>query len=138
MDTLIRKLGTALLVAAALGTSACTTPPGQTLSTATYTMRPGDSVPVGPNSPTLRYERANDSRCPPGVQCIWAGTISYEFTLIGVTAKESFALTPEKPSFTSLLDPGLHITLGKFDPPPVPPVGEPKPVYPVTIVVDRD
>jgi hypothetical protein len=138
MNTLLRTLGAACLVATALTATACQALPNQTLSQATYTMQPGDSVPVGPEPITLRYERANDSRCPPGVQCIWAGTISYEFTLIASAATEAFALTPEKPGFSSSLVPGVRISLGKFDPPPVPPVGEPKPVYPVTIVVDRD
>jgi hypothetical protein len=138
MNSLLRTLGAACLVAAALSATACSTSPGNNVSHAVYTMLPGDSVPVGPTGPTLRYERANDSRCPPNVQCIWAGTISYEFVLIDSTTTEQFALTPAQPEFKSALVPGLRVTLGQFEPPPVPPVGDPKPVYPVTIEVDRD
>jgi hypothetical protein len=141
MKTIANTLRAACLLAAACTLAACSTlspPPGNTLGTITYTMQPGDSVPVGPNGPTLRYDRADDSRCPPDVQCIWAGTIVYEFTLIGPFGTEEFTLAAERPHYDALLDPALHITLGAFEPPPVPPSGAPKPVYPVTITVERD
>lgn len=140
MIAFAHTLRAARLAAAACAVAACSTiTPGGILSNATFTMQPGDSVAVGPGDrPALRYERANDSRCPPGVRCIWAGTIVYEFTLLGAVANEQFTLTPDKPRYDAVLDPGLHIMLGKSDPPPVPPEGGPKPVYQVTIVVERD
>ncbi len=134
MTTLLRLFCAACLLAAF---TASATPPGANVIHASYTMLPGDSVPVGPDTPTLRYDRADDSRCPPNVQCIWAGTITYEFSLIGAIATETFSLTPAKPDFDSVFVPGLHIGLAEFTPPPVPPVGAPKPPYPVTITVDR-
>lgn len=140
MNAFTHTLRAACLAAAACVLAACSTiTPGGNLSSATFTMQPGDTVAVGPGDlPALRYERANDSRCPPGVQCIWAGTIIYEFTLLGAVANEQFALTPDRPRYDAVLDPRLHLMLGKFDPPPAPPEGGPKPVYQVTIMVERD
>jgi len=46
----------------------------------TFHMRPGQSVRLADGS-TLRYERlANDSRCMPDVQCVWAGDAEVAFT----------------------------------------------------------
>jgi hypothetical protein len=42
----------------------------------------------------LRYEALADSRCPQGVACIWAGRISYRFSLTSPAGKEAFELTP--------------------------------------------
>ncbi|MFC7301442.1 hypothetical protein [Cognatiluteimonas weifangensis] len=44
-----------------------------------FGMRPGDTVTLADRS-TLRYLRlVNDSRCPPDVQCIWAGNAEIAF-----------------------------------------------------------
>ncbi|WP_159017671.1 hypothetical protein [Cognatiluteimonas profundi] len=44
-----------------------------------FAMHPGESVTLADNS-ALRYLRVvNDSRCPPGVQCIWAGDAEVAF-----------------------------------------------------------
>jgi len=47
-----------------------------------FTMQPGERVALADSS-TVRYVRVtNDSRCPPGVQCIWAGDaeVAFEWT----------------------------------------------------------
>ena len=45
-----------------------------------FRMQPGQQVTLADAS-TLRYERlVNDSRCQPGVQCVWAGDAEVAFT----------------------------------------------------------
>jgi hypothetical protein len=59
----------------------------------TFTMHAGERVALADSS-TLRYVRViNDSRCPPGVQCIWAGDaeVAFEWTS-GSGAVTSFSL----------------------------------------------
>jgi len=58
-----------------------------------YTLRPGEQVAVS-DAGTLRYERlANDSRCAPDVQCVWAGDAEVAFVWMpGDGAKQSFSL----------------------------------------------
>ena len=68
---------------------------------------------------TLRYERAADSRCPPGVRCIWAGELAYHFTLHAGGASEAFVLRAAQARHVSSLRRGLAISLAKFEPPPV-------------------
>ena len=44
-----------------------------------FDLRPGDTAALADGG-TLRYERlVNDSRCPPDVQCIWAGDAELAF-----------------------------------------------------------
>lgn len=48
----------------------------------TFGLHPGEHVSLADQS-TLAYVRlVNDSRCPPGVQCIWAGDaeVAFEWT----------------------------------------------------------
>ena len=59
----------------------------------TFTMHAGERVTFADSS-ALRYVRvANDSRCPPGVQCIWAGDaeVAFEWTS-GSGAVTAFSL----------------------------------------------
>lgn len=66
--------------------SACTTPAaggskgGPVIEDGqAFAMHPGEAVTLADNS-ALRYLRVvNDSRCPPGVQCIWAGDAEVAF-----------------------------------------------------------
>ena len=78
---------------------------------------PEQSAAIG--GATLRYERAADSRCPPGVRCIWAGELAYHFTLQAGGASEAFVLRAEQPRHVSSLQRGLAISLAKFEVPPV-------------------
>ena len=101
----------------------------------TLTLLPQHSVAVGPDT-TLRYDGVNDSRCPPGVKCVWAGELAYMFTLTGVSGKESFALTAAKPSFAASAVAGLQVTLGENALPPVQPANAPAPAPAVPVVVN--
>lgn len=58
-----------------------------------YALRPGEQVALA-DSGTLRYERmANDSRCAPDVQCIWAGDAEVAFKWMPAQgAAQSFSL----------------------------------------------
>lgn len=58
-----------------------------------FAMHPGDSVALSGHG-KLRYVRVvNDSRCKPGVQCIWAGNAELAFEWNDADAgKQSFSL----------------------------------------------
>ena len=59
----------------------------------TFTTHAGERVTLADSS-TLRYVHlSNDSRCPPGVQCIWAGDaeVAFEWTS-GSGAVTAFSL----------------------------------------------
>lgn len=61
---------------------------------------------------TLTYEGVDDSRCPPDVRCVWAGTLSYRFSVQGKTGTpEHFTLVPERPAYTSAMLGGARIEL---------------------------
>lgn len=58
-----------------------------------FTLRPGQSVTLADDS-RLRYVRlVNDSRCPPDVECVWAGDaiVAFEWSPAG-GAPQSFEL----------------------------------------------
>lgn len=58
----------------------------------TFAMAMGEAVAVADRG-TLRYLRvANDSRCPPGRQCVWAGDAEVVFEWDGGGAQETFSL----------------------------------------------
>lgn len=95
------------------------------------TLQPERSVALGPAS--LRYDGVEDSRCPPGKQCIWEGELAYKFTLSGPAGQEMFGLTAAKPAFESATVAGARIALGKSDMPPVSPAGTPASAPPVTL-----
>jgi hypothetical protein len=57
---------------------------------------------------TVRYDAFSDSRCPKGAMCIWAGKVSYAFTLTSGAGSEHFALDYEGDRFDSKLLPGVH------------------------------
>jgi len=72
-----RTLQHALLVVTSIvALAACTTvaaPAPAVVDGAPFALTPGEQVQVAGGG-TLRYLRlVNDSRCPPDVQCIWAG-----------------------------------------------------------------
>lgn len=75
-----------------------------------FRLVPHESATLAPDV-TLTYDSVSDSRCPPGVQCIWAGKLEYRFTLKSASAVETFALAPENTSHTSALLPGARIEL---------------------------
>ena len=57
---------------------------------------------------SVRYDSFTDSRCPKGAMCIWAGKVSYNFTLTSQAGSESFALDYEGDRFASKTLPGVN------------------------------
>jgi hypothetical protein len=55
----------------------------------------------------VRYDSFTDSRCPKGAMCIWAGKVSYHFTLTSKAGSESFALDYEGEQVASKTLPGV-------------------------------
>jgi hypothetical protein len=56
---------------------------------------------------TVRYDSFTDSRCPKGAMCIWAGKVTYHFTLISKDGSEAFALDYEGEQHASTTLPGV-------------------------------
>lgn len=123
-----------LTLAAACLLAACTTVSEAPVNDATLTLQPQQTLALG-KTISLRYERADDSRCPSDARCVWAGTIVYHFTLIGNTASEPFKLDIDQPTYESKALKGVRIVLATTEPPPVRMSSEPPPPHPVTISV---
>ena len=65
-----------------------------------FTLEPGQFVEVVPGV-SVGFEDVDDSRCPPGVRCVWAGKLSYRFAIRrGSDAPEMFTLSPGEPGST--------------------------------------
>ncbi len=56
---------------------------------------------------SIRYDSFVDSRCPKTALCIWAGKVSYHFTIASNAGSESFALDYEGDRFVSTSLPGV-------------------------------
>ena len=85
-----------LLPAACIALAACATPAAPKPA-GPFTLERGASAELAPGV-TLTFESVDDSRCPPGVQCVWAGRLSYRFSIRrGGDAPESFILSPAQP-----------------------------------------
>jgi hypothetical protein len=85
-----------LLPAACIALAACAAPAAPRPA-GTFTLERGASTDVAPGV-TLTFESVDDSRCPPGVQCVWAGRLSYRFSIRrGGDAPETFTLSPAQP-----------------------------------------
>ena len=57
---------------------------------------------------SVRYDRFEDSRCPKDSACIWAGKLSYHFTLLSQSGSERFALGGEGEQHASTTLPGIY------------------------------
>lgn len=140
MTYLIHALAAASLLAGCASSpsqpSTSTPAPKDQPMNTSLTLQNRGSVAIG--TATLRYDGAEDSRCPPGMKCIWAGELAYKFTLSGPAGQEMFGLTEEKPAFESATVPGARIALGKNDMPPVVPAGSPPVQHPVTLTITRN
>lgn len=131
MPRLLAPLATACLLAA------CATAPAIDPSMPrTVTLVPAAAVPVATGM-TLTYEGADDSRCPQGVTCVWAGEIAYKFKLDTNSGAQSFRLTAAKPSFTSAAAPALRVSLAMQAEPPPKLANAPPLAHPVTITLAR-
>ncbi|NHZ81021.1 hypothetical protein F2P44_17325 [Massilia sp. CCM 8695] len=102
----------------------------------TIVLLPQTSTIVAPDA-TLRYERVDDSRCPPDVVCITAGKIVYYFTLIFPNGVEPFTLEPAAPVYTSVQQPALFIALANEPPPKLPSNAPPAPPLPLVLNVGQ-
>lgn len=68
----------------------------------------GDEVTVA-SATQLRFVRVvNDSRCPKGVQCVWAGEVKIEFELTSPSGKTRFELASSR-------SPGTAVGLMQFE-----------------------
>lgn len=78
----------------------------------TVLMKVGQSVTLSP-SMSMDYVRVvNDSRCPVGAQCIWAGEITIELKLHSGADQQSFNLT-DRANTTAVM--GMQIELLSID-----------------------
>jgi hypothetical protein len=87
------RCAAALSCAAALFLSGCATPCKTTVEPGRHSLTQGVPVQVSRNT-QLTLVAIDDSRCPAGVRCIWAGNIVYRFELKACGNTERFALTP--------------------------------------------
>ena len=132
MTYLIHAIAAASLLAGCASPSAVKAPSMNT----GITLQPERTVAVGPTA-VLRYDGAADSRCPPGVQCVWAGELAYKFTLTSPAGKEMFGLTAAQPAFAPGTVAGLRIALGDNPEPKVRPANAPASAHPVTVVISH-
>lgn len=95
----------------------------------------GQSLSLSPGA-TLRLDRVNDSRCKTGAVCVWAGYISFSFTLSDAKGDVSFVLAKDMPNGSSTaLQHGLNFTLGELDPAAPPALHATQPDYKVSLHV---
>lgn len=123
-----------LILAAACLLAACATISEAPVNDATLTLQPAQTLALG-ETISLRYERADDSRCPSNARCVWAGNLIYHFTLVGKTATEPFMLDADKPTFASKAFKGVQIVLATTEPPPRGMTHEAPPPHPVTVSI---
>jgi hypothetical protein len=78
----------------------------QPLRSGSYPLAEHQSVALT-RSVSVRYDSFTDSRCPKGAMCIWAGKVSYHFTVTSKAGAETFALDYEGEQFASRTLPGV-------------------------------
>lgn len=105
-------------------------------TTGQYTLQPAQRQALG-ESATLTYDSFSDSRCPPAVQCMWAGELVYRFTLATPKVTESFALGSNKPEYVSQALDGARISIDPGKLPAPPQAGAALQPHPVTVTVAR-
>jgi hypothetical protein len=99
-----RLLSLFCAIASALVLQACAATAEVQMRQGSFQLVPHQTVDLAPGV-ALAFNSVSDSRCPPDVQCIWAGTVSYQFALKTPDAAEVFTLGPGKAEYTS---PALH------------------------------
>ncbi|HEX8403069.1 MAG TPA: hypothetical protein VF670_00520 [Duganella sp.] len=134
---------------AASGAGRATNAPANKSFTNTYVLQQGASAVIAPaaapgiaggaTAPTVKLERVNDSRCRVGAVCVWAGYISYSFTLTKPDGSTSnFVLSDSMPNGKpSVTQDGLTFTLAGVEPEAVPAKNEPTPDYRVSLKVSN-
>ena len=129
MPRLLAPLATACLLAACAAAPASEPPLPRSV-----TLAPATTIPVDADV-TLTYEGADDSRCPQGVACVWAGEIVYKFKLRTNAGAQAFRLTAAAPSFTSGASPALRVVLPTQAEAPPKLANAPALAHPVTITL---
>lgn len=76
-----------------------------------YAMTATTTVAIGGGA-SVRYDAFTDSRCPPTAKCIWAGKVSYHFTLRSPAGTEAFALDYAGQHYQASSMPGLRFAIG--------------------------
>ncbi|MET3132419.1 hypothetical protein AAKU55_002691 [Oxalobacteraceae bacterium GrIS 1.11] len=103
-----------------------------------YDLTVGQTIPITAIQ-SLKLDRVNDSRCKKGAVCVWAGYISYSFTLSGDGAASTFVLSDSMPGGTpSATQQKLTFALVAVDPAAPPVLNAPEPAYRVTIKVSTN
>ncbi|WP_426173425.1 hypothetical protein [Massilia sp. TWR1-2-2] len=83
------------------------TPLDQPLRGGSFPLAERQAVTLAPGV-AVRYDSFADSRCPTGAMCIWAGKVSYNFTLTSKAGAEKFALDYEGEQYVSTTLPDLR------------------------------
>jgi len=101
-----------------------------------YPLKPQQSVALARNV-TITYDSFSDSRCPPNVQCMWAGRLVFRFIVDGPGGEQEITLGPDQPSVAPK---GLGGAVIALDPAAIPPARaagtmRPGDVIPVTLLV---
>ena len=112
---------------------ACATPPAPP-APGPYTLALHQGVTVA-HGLTLAWDSVDDSRCPPHVQCIWAGALVYRFSLRPDGGKpEAFELTWGQGGHAPALLAGARVELHRSMIASAPPHGA-SGTRPVTVVI---
>lgn len=103
-----------------------------------FVLRPDDTVEVSGTGLRVGFRGVlADSRCPAGVQCVWAGDAEVEVELSSVSGKETVTLhttlTPRSASHG-----GLVVRLDALAPQPVAGETIPRAAYRATFTVTRE
>jgi hypothetical protein len=98
------------------------------------TLKQGASAPLQAGL-SISFDSVKESRCPQGVQCVWAGELIYHLSLHG-KADEAFTLSDKAPRFASQA--GLSIALANNNSPPLPIAGQPPPAYAVMLLINSN
>jgi hypothetical protein len=123
-----------LLLAVSLAMAACVSAaPPAPLVNVPIKLAMGSSAELQPGL-SISFDRVEDSRCPQGVQCVWAGQLLYFLSLHGSTVV-NFDLSTKAPSFSTA---GLTIRLDDEHQVPPPVSGQPPPPYTVMLLVNSN
>ncbi|MDC8759810.1 hypothetical protein [Janthinobacterium fluminis] len=126
--------GLAALAACARSAATEPAPPADS----TVVLAVGQSVALTPTA-TLRLDRVNDSRCKVGAVCVWAGYISYSFTVSEGGAATAFTLSDSMPGGApSSSVQGRTFTLVGVEPAAPPALRAPEPDYRVSVKVSAN
>jgi hypothetical protein len=130
-----RHIGRALLLSAACvaGLGCASAAPPAPLANVPVKLAMGSSAELQPGL-SISFDRVEDSRCPQGVQCVWAGQLLYFLSLHGSTVV-NFDLSTRAPRFSAA---GLSIRLDDEQQAPPPVSGQPPPPYTVMLLVNSN